>query len=714
MNSLELPTEEEEEYFANLESYSDDEPSSSKKPRKLKSYPPPKPIRSAQKQSENGEQMRKLCGSNFFKMNRAKNVTANIWRIGLYTKKPDEEIAICTVCCDDGVKCEFSVKDGTTSTLIKHLKTKHPDSVFFTRYTEMVLRDGGANIKKCFQTNEFFHADCGSHLLNLVVRDSLKPEPISELLKKCRAIVGHFKHSNSAMDHLKDLQIENELPSHMLLQDMPVRWNCAYYMAMTFTVPSTSACDPTSDLWKEIVDYASKPRQTLQMQDPSDSNKSTACDPMDWWKNNSKNFPLLSKFAKRYLTPDCTTRMSEGLFSTARNVNTSTVAEQPKRLPGGGRQLKYKDIDDQLAAWVRSEISQGACPSRRQVRNRALTVYNVEADGSDFTASNGWLEAFMSRHRFSGRLRTTACQKAPAEFAAKLVNFVMFVSKLREQVPFQHIYACDETGVWLDPVGGKYVAEKGAKQVSVRTTGHERKRITVLLTAGSDGKKKKPFVLLDRKRPVPQIVEQFKELELCWAGRTWVKRTYLGLSQARAGPRTVQPQASDLGRVSLPPEPSNENNAEAAENSAVVPGGCTKYVQAPDLSWNAPFKAKIRELYDIWIANQDRMEYTKQGNMKAPSMEVYLEWIRQAWAALPEELIRKSFKECGLTINLDGSEDDMIHCFKPHGPVPGGRELLRKAREDSAEVEPLIMEEDPEENKENGATDSEQELVIEE
>ncbi|KAI1691852.1 zinc finger BED domain-containing protein 4-like [Ditylenchus destructor] len=43
---------------------------------------------------------------------------------------------------------------------------------------------------------------------------------------------------------------------------------------------------------------------------------------MDWWKNNAKDYPLLSKFAKRYLTPDCTTRMSEGLFSTARNVFT--------------------------------------------------------------------------------------------------------------------------------------------------------------------------------------------------------------------------------------------------------------------------------------------------------------------------------------------------------------------------------------------------------
>ncbi|KAI1715007.1 putative zinc finger BED domain-containing protein 4-like [Ditylenchus destructor] len=273
-------------------------------------------------------------------MNRAKKVVANIWRIGLFTKKPDEEIAICTVCCDDGIKCEFSVKDGTTSTLIKHLKTKHPDSVFFTRYSEMVvpinndkitqhfptadasvgslekrivnfvacnltsfkcindptlhalikfgntgadikdeshyrknalpqiyhvvkqkiismikefeyvsfttdawsgpgdsylsltitgiskewkrvslplavshfpgshtsvaidkkihdlldsfqiepekchvlLRDGGANIKKCFQTNEFFHADCGSHLLNLVVRDFLQ---ISRVFRTC-------------------------------------------------------------------------------------------------------------------------------------------------------------------------------------------------------------------------------------------------------------------------------------------------------------------------------------------------------------------------------------------------------------------------------------------------------------------------------------------------------------------------------------------------
>ena len=28
-------------------------------------------------------------------------------------------------------------------------------------------------------------------------------------------------------------------------------------------------------------------------------------------------------------------------------------------------------------------------------------------------------------------------------------------------------------------------------------------------------------------------------------------------------------------------------------DSAIIPGGCTKFVQAADVSWNSPFKAKV-------------------------------------------------------------------------------------------------------------------------
>ena len=61
-------------------------------------------------------------------------------------------------------------------------------------------------------------------------------------------------------------------------------------------------------------------------------------------------------------------------------------------------------------------------------------------------------------------------------------------------------------------------------------------------------------------------------------------------------------------------------------DNVLIPGGCTKYIQAPDLSWNKPFKAMMTERYDDWLAN-GVTEYTEQGNLKAPSRKLMVEWI---------------------------------------------------------------------------------------
>ena len=42
---------------------------------------------------------------------------------------------------------------------------------------------------------------------------------------------------------------------------------------------------------------------------------------------------------------------------------------------------------------------------------------------------------------------------------------------------------------------------------------------------------------------------------------------------------------------------------EMKVESAFIQGGCTKYIQAPDVYWKKPFKGFIAEMYGEWLAN---------------------------------------------------------------------------------------------------------------
>ena len=71
----------------------------------------------------------------------------------------------------------------------------------------------------------------------------------------------------------------------------------------------------------------------------------------------------------------------------------------------------------------------------------------------------------------------------------------------------------------------------------------------------------------------------------------------------------------------------------------------------------------MTEKYDVRMA-EGSQEFTAQGNMKAPPRRVIVEWILEAWNSLSKDVIKSSFKSCGLNISVDGSEDHLIHCFR--------------------------------------------------
>ncbi|KAH7723767.1 pogo transposable element with KRAB domain-like protein [Aphelenchoides avenae] len=89
------------------------------------------------------------------------------------------------------------------------------------------------------------------------------------------------------------------------------------------------------------------------------------------------------------------------------------------------------------------------------------------------------------------------------------------------------------------------------------------------------------------------------------------------------------------------------------------------------------------QLYNHWMMNSEH-EVTAAGNPKPPPPEVYLDGILDAWNdGVTKDNIVNSFKTCGITTALDGSEDHLIHCLKDGNGMPNGCNKLAQKREEA-------------------------------
>lgn len=74
--------------------------------------------------------------------------------------------------------------------------------------------------------------------------------------------------------------------------------------------------------------------------------------------------------------------------------------------------------------------------------------------------------------------------------------------------------------------------------------------------------------------------------------------------------------------------------------------------------------------------------FTAAGNMRAPPRREVVQWILEAWNDLDKEIIVNSFKSCALTLAVDGSEDELIHCLKPSQPWAVQQQLQQTLEND--------------------------------
>ena len=323
-------------------------------------------------------------------------------------------------------------------------------------------------------------------------------------------------------------------------------------------------------------------------------------------------------------------------------------------------------LEKQVSNMVREHRQSGYIVTRNKIRIYALKWAKSNPDCcKDFKATVSWCSRFMARHDLVIRQKTKISQKLPADLESKLMKFHQYIIQRRKEhdYPLAQIGNMDETPMNFDMVSNSTVDVKGTKTILIKTTGHEKSSFTVVLACIANGEKLRPMVIFKRKT-LPKLKFPsgvFVHVhEKGWMDEEGVKLWIQHVWNMRPGGLTKKRSLLvwDMFRSHLTEKTKRRLQASNTD-TAVIPGGLTSVLQPLDVSLNKPFQDKLRQQWSEWMVG-GKKSYTKGGNMRAPSLDVLCNFIIKAWSEIKVETVIKSFKKCGISNAMDGTEDDCL------------------------------------------------------
>ena len=355
-----------------------------------------------------------------------------------------------------------------------------------------------------------------------------------------------------------------------------------------------------------------------------------------------------------------------------------------------GRAAFYAALETELLGWVSDRRHQEFGASSAELRLKALKLAKKDPKAQNFKASVHCCYAFMKRHSLSIRRRTHISQKLPEDYEDKLTNFQTFTIKMKKkhQYSLSQIGNADQTPLTFDLPDETTINSKGASTVSIKTTGNEKNRFTVMLACTADGGKLPPYVVFKRKTmpklqfPKGVIVNVHPngwfddDITKDWLKRVWGRRPGAGKDRSML--------VLDAFRCHRSPVVKSVLNADKTD-LAIIPGGMTSVLQPLDVSVNKPMKVALRQRWNDWMCGSDHT-YTNQGRMRKPELNTICSWIKDAWEELDPEIIIRAFKKCCISNALDGSEDDVLW--------EDGRACAAEESDDDADQNDIVYEDD--------------------
>ena len=119
-----------------------------------------------------------------------------------------------------------------------------------------------------------------------------------------------------------------------------------------------------------------------------------------------------------------------------------------------------------------------------------------------------------------------------------------------------------------------------------------------------------------------------------------------------------------------------------------VPAGPTSMVQPVDVISNRSLKEVIDAMANSHV--QESLENYVRGRITASERILFTKWVGKAWEKISaKDMIIHSYKKCGISLAVDGSEDDQINIEILNDYIVGESDDDDEATDDSDPFEDL-------------------------
>ena len=211
----------------------------------------------------------------------------------------------------------------------------------------------------------------------------------------------------------------------------------------------------------------------------------------------------------------------------------------------------------------------------------------------------------------------------------------------------------DETALYFDGVPNRILDKKGKKSIIVRTTGSEKRHLTVTLCVTHDGDVLPALTVFKGVRPLDIRVQDvfvrtqqkawmdedmmLRWIDLVWEPATEGKRALLVLDSFSAHvTNDVKKRLKQINTVPL-----------------VIPGGCTSKIQPLAVYLNKPFKVFARKHWSDYVMTPQAEQVIATKKLKPPQKADVANWVSDAVRQFQDcpDMVINSFTACGISDN---------------------------------------------------------------